>query len=758
MKLINILFFLFFSLSLNATVEKKLNLAQSIAALVANPVYQVDTEQVEITIRSIVQDNITIKAIKIKDADDGEIIVEFFRQKDKLVFGKNIPNSILEGKSLVSDIIFEDENIGDIVVYFNDVNDIGLTLKEKQWIETHTVKIGVEQWSPVVFSNDGKDIDGITGDFTKKIIELTGLKVEIVNDNWDILLKDFKDKKLDLLPATYHTDKRTKFGLYSDPYFKMKNAIYLKDSNTKITSLKDLEGDTVAIPKGYGTIDKIEKEFPKIKIVLTKDLDDSINRVLNGSVTAFYEGQIATQVKIKSELIEGLKSIPVTEFKSPTLHYFSKIDEPILQSIIQKALNSLDYTTRNMITSKWVTQHNTLNITDDEQKWLDKEETINYVYDPDWAPFEWTNEVGEHVGIIADILHIVSNSSGVKFQAVPTVKWSDAVAKMENNEVDMYSAVVQNERREKYAKFSSKNIYSSPAVIVTKVDDDTVYLDIQSALKTKNVGLAKGYAIGDYVKKTYPDLKFTTVESIVDGFEKLEHGDIDVFVLNAATAQYFIKQKGYDDIRIATKIDFSFDLKIAIQKNMPQEVLSILDKAINNISQKELNDIYYKWTNVQAKVKTDWVLVGQIASVVFIIILFILWNNRKLKLMVESKTSEIRMLLKAFDKNVIASKTDKNGIITYASEAFCEISGYTQEELIGQPHSLMRDPDMPKEIFEDLWKTIKEEKVWRGEVKNRKKDGGYYWVDVIITPECHDADKICGYSAIRQDITSKKEV
>jgi len=164
----------------------------------------------------------------------------------------------------------------------NRASLVALTEEEKQWIETHTVKIGVEQWTPVVFSNDGKDIDGIAGDFTKKIIEKTGLKVEIVNDNWDKLLKDFEDKKLDLLPSTYYTDKRAKFGLYSDGYFKMKDAIFLKESNKAIQSLKDLEGQTLANSKGYGTIDKLKKAFPKINLVLTKDLDDSINRVLNG--------------------------------------------------------------------------------------------------------------------------------------------------------------------------------------------------------------------------------------------------------------------------------------------------------------------------------------------------------------------------------------------------------------------------------------------------------------------------------------------
>ncbi len=242
-------------------------------------------------------------------------------------------------------------------IYLKNNSLVNLTQEEKKWIQTHTVKVGVEQWAPVVFSNNGKDIDGICGDFTKKIIEVTNLKVEIVNDKWDKLLKDFKNKKLDLLPATYYTDKRAKFGLYSDDYFAMKDYIYIKDTTTNINSMEDLNGKTLAIPKGYGTIDKIEKKFPNIKIVLTKDLDDSIFKVLNGKVDALYDGQITVEKKINDELISGLKGIAQNSFKAAKLHYFSKIDEPILKSILQKGLKSITIEDKKKILSKWI--HNT---------------------------------------------------------------------------------------------------------------------------------------------------------------------------------------------------------------------------------------------------------------------------------------------------------------------------------------------------------------------------------------------------------------
>lgn len=111
-----------------------------------------------------------------------------------------------------------------------------------------------------------------------------------------------------------------------------------------------------------------------------------------------------------------------------------------------------------------------------------------------------------------------------------------------------------------------------------------------------------------------------------------------------------------------------------------------------------------------------------------------------------------------FNKYTITSETDLDGIITYASEPFIEISGYSKEELIGQPHNIVRHEDMPKEAFKELWETIQNKKIWRGEVKNRKKNGGHYWVDSIVFPLLDANGNIEAYKSIRIDITHKKEL
>ncbi len=98
---------------------------------------------------------------------------------------------------------------------------------------------------------------------------------------------------------------------------------------------------------------------------------------------------------------------------------------------------------------------------------------------------------------------------------------------------------------------------------------------------------------------------------------------------------------------------------------------------------------------------------------------------------------------------LIVSTTDTNGIITHVNHAFVLMSGYTEEELLGQPHSILRHPDMPPAAFKDLWDTVEAGNKWQGIVKNLRKDGGYYWVKATVIPNIRDG-KVAGYTSVRR--------
>jgi diguanylate cyclase (GGDEF)-like protein/PAS domain S-box-containing protein len=317
--------------------------------------------------------------------------------------------------------------------------------------------------------------------------------------------------------------------------------------------------------------------------------------------------------------------------------------------------------------------------------------------------------------------------------------------------------------------------FTSQAFIDRKVDVMSAYLSNQPFLmKEKNISITiinpLNYGIdfyGDNLFSTEKELSKNPerakrfLEASLRGWHyALNNRDETIAVLrNKYHAQRSVEHlKSEAEIMekmiLPTMIDIGYtnperfhrigEIYHSLNKVNKADIERALDGLIWNPYEKHKIDVRYLYITLALLV---------FIGVVTIILIYI---SRKLQKMVVKRTRALEEQQMVTDRYVIVSMTDLNGVITYVSEAFCKISGYTKEELIGNKHNRIHDPDSPSSIYEELWKHLHAGKSWSGEIRNIDKEGNYYWAQTHIEPIINENGVLTGYQGIQQNITDKK--
>ena len=201
------------------------------------------------------------------------------------------------------------------------------------------------------------------------------------------------------------------------------------------------------------------------------------------------------------------------------------------------------------------------------------------------------------------------------------------------------------------------------------------------------------------------------------------------------------------------------------KKNITQQIVSMfiiflfilvaiyfISKYIADFINKNIKNLIQSFS--KAALKNEKIDTNTLTFKEFIILANSLNKTLENKNMVEKKLQDY---INIVNQNVIISSTNIQGVITEVSEAFCEISGYKKDELIGKSHNIVRHPNSPTSFYKEMWNTLLSKKEWRGEIKNLAKNGDIYWIYAIITPILKNSE-IIGFTSIKSNITNKKHI
>jgi diguanylate cyclase (GGDEF)-like protein/PAS domain S-box-containing protein len=443
-----------------------------------------------------------------------------------------------------------------------------------------------------------------------------------------------------------------------------------------------------------------------------------------------------------------------------SLHMAVQKENIVLKSILEKANAAISPEEMMKIKEKWMQLDNSQNYTNDlsneEREYLKKKKKILMCVLPNWLPFEQIDENGQYKGIGADFMKIVSKYMDTPIELLPTKEWSESLQNIKDRKCDILPVAMDIPSRRDAMNFTRPYV-SEPFVIATRHEE--FFIKDVKQLSNRKIGVVKSYAFIDVLKKENPSIKIIDVKNTKDGLEKVSSGELFGYIDAMPTIGYGIQKYSMLDLKIAGKLEFDIKLSVATRNDEPL-LHSIMQKAIDTISEEQKRTIVGRWISIKIAQEFDYTVLWKI-SIVFIVILFaILYKNRAVgvinkKLLNANKEIQDQQIM--VDKYVLILNTDLNGVITSVNDAYCKSIGFSRTEMIRNTHSMMKHPDMKTSFFDDMWSVIKNDNIWNGELKNLTKNGDTVWFLLNIEPIINDGKKV-GYRSISENITDRKNI
>ncbi len=268
-------------------------------------------------------------------------------------------------------------------------------------------------------------------------------------------------------------------------------------------------------------------------------------------------------------------------------------------------------------------------------------QTIRYCADPDWMPFEGIID-GKHRGIADEYASIFTQLIDYDLQLVPTSSWRQTMAFLISGRCDITLLINRSEEREKQLLFS-RPYFFGPNVLVT--DRKQAFIPDLSTIGDLTLGVVEGFRLVEEVQRYHPDIDISLVSSEVEGLQKLDDGDIDVYVGSLLTVNARLRELGLSSLKVNGWTAIQDELRVGIIKSRP-ELTKVFNDAIDKISTRQHNDIFNRWSNSQVVKETDYSLVLVIVAGVFIFIVIMIWRYKevlRIKAILQGKNEQLEL-------------------------------------------------------------------------------------------------------------------
>ena len=476
-------------------------------------------------------------------------------------------------------------------------------------------------------------IDGITLQLMLEKFDVSLNDVKTVATTFDI--NDFIEKKVDAM-AVFTTNEIYKLDKQNSSYNLFNPSVYgMEYYDVNLFTSQDFALKNPQIVKKFhqasnkGWKYALENQEEIVELILRKYNTQNKTR----------DELLFEAKQIKHLMLSSSEEIGSIELRRVELIAKNFIEAGYIKKTTDLNLNKFIFGFEDIKNRSFLIQ-----LTPQEKNYLDRKDYISMCVDPDWKPYEIIDEKQQHLGLAADFIKSIERKIGKDIRLIPTSTWAESISFAKEKKCEILSFLNETEDRQKFLNFTSP-LYEETEVIITRTD--VGYINGLKGLKDKSVAIVKGYKIDEILTRDYKDIKRIYVKNYEEGLQKVANNEVFASINSLFGTAHLVKELGLLNVKIAGETKFYNTYKLGVIKD---DVLlhSILSKAVDNISQKEKDEILSNWVRVKFDKGIDYTFVWQITFGFLIILLLVFYRhytikriNQKLQKEMNEKLQEI---------------------------------------------------------------------------------------------------------------------
>lgn len=467
----------------------------------------------------------------------------------------------------------------------------------------------------------------------------TGLPVEFIPEKMSDAVERIKEGVIDAHIAYPNNQLSIDNLTLAKQVYGVPSNVYISNKIPNILELSQLNGKRMGVFASAPYKAQIAQDFPDIKLIEFKNYSELLRAIEQQKLDAFVGAVETTNEQLmQANLNSTFYSLATSPFSTQIFALTQKKNTRLVE-IIKDGFEILPVEELLKLEKRWLLSDQDgyykisakkVQLTKNEQAFLSNTPIVKVGINKSWRPVEFIDENGDMQGINADVLNLISQKTGVKFSFHSYDNWSEMLQALQNKEIDILGSATESNERKKSISFTD-SYWDMPWVVIhqRKRNNSLKFNDFYG----KELAIVKGYHLASIIQQNHPNIMLKIVDNHEEGIKAVQEGRVEGLIENIASASELIRRESLITIYMSVVDEFNNDKNsFAIRKDWP-ELTSIINKALNTISERDRQVIYEKWFGINLETGFDKDVVLRLSAqigviIIIVIVIIIVWNRR----------------------------------------------------------------------------------------------------------------------------------